>query len=115
MNIDIQTEHVALLPAWKETIAAWVVLCRQRHPAVGALDVTFRHADQRQSAEQVDAVATAGPRTHTTHATAEVMSVALDTALETLERELSRDTPPELPSDEVSPGAKPSRARRRTP
>jgi ribosome-associated translation inhibitor RaiA len=88
MNLDVETEHVVMKPEWHRTIEAWVALCRHRHPGVGALDLTLRHADGRPAGEEVEAVATAGPRSLRAHATAEVMSVALGDALESLEREL---------------------------
>jgi ribosome-associated translation inhibitor RaiA len=88
MNLDIQTEHVAMTPEWHRMIDEWVALCRRRHPLVGALDLTLRHGNERVASEQVDAVATAGPRNVRAHARAEVMGVALGDALESLEREL---------------------------
>lgn len=88
MNLDIETEHVVMRPEWHRTIESWVALCRRRHPAVAALDLTLRHGDGRPAGEEVQAVAAAGPRTLRAHATAELMSVALGDALESLEREL---------------------------
>ena len=88
MNLDIQTEHVVMRPEWHRMIEAWVALCRGRHPGVGALDLTLRHGGERRAVEEVDAVATAGPRSLRAHATADVMSVALGDALASLEHEL---------------------------
>ena len=88
MNLDIQTEHVAMKPEWHRMIDDWVAVCRRRHPRVGALELTLRHRNERVASEEVDAVASAGPRNLRTHVRAEAMGVALGDALESLEREL---------------------------
>jgi ribosome-associated translation inhibitor RaiA len=88
MNLDIQTEHVAMTPEWHRVIDDWVALCRHRHPQIGALEFTLRRGSERTAGEQVDAVAFAGRRSVRAHARAEVMGVALGDALERLEREL---------------------------
>ena len=88
MNLDIETEHVAMTPEWHRMIDDWVTLCRRRHPHVGALELTLRHGNERVASEQVEAVACTGPRNVRAHAQAKVMGVALGDALENLEREL---------------------------
>ena len=88
MNLDIQTEHVAMTPDWHRMIDDWVALCRRRHPRVGMLELTLRHGNERVGGEQVDAAASTGPRNVRAHARAEAMGVALGDALESLEREL---------------------------
>ena len=88
MNLDIQTERVAMTPEWHRIIDEWVALCRHRHPQVEALEFTLRHGSERTAGEQVDAVAFAGRRSVRAHTRAEVMGVALGGALERLDREL---------------------------
>jgi ribosome-associated translation inhibitor RaiA len=88
MNLDIQTEHVAMQPEWHHMIEDWVALCRDRHPGVRSLDLTLRHANDRPAADEVDAVVTLGGRSLRAHAAAAVMSLALGNALAGLEREL---------------------------
>ena len=89
MNLDIQTEHTIMRAEWHRVIDAWVTSCRGRHPEVRALDLTLRHRGEQRAIEEVDAVATAGPRNLVhAHAAAESMSVALGDALDNLERAL---------------------------
>jgi ribosome-associated translation inhibitor RaiA len=88
MNLDIQTEHVAMQAEWHHMIEDWVTLCRDRYPGVGALDLTLRHATDRPGADEVEAVVTLGGRSLRAHGAAAVMSLALGDALGGLEREL---------------------------
>src|SRR5919197_6635328 len=88
MNVDIQTEHVAMRPEWRRMIDAWIQGCRKHHPEIREIDLTLRHDAQRRAAEEVDVVATARGRRLRAARQAQLMSVALQDALETLEREL---------------------------
>jgi ribosome-associated translation inhibitor RaiA len=88
MNIDIQTEHVAMKPEWHRTIDAWVERCRRHHPEVVGLDLSLRHDDAPRPGDEVDVVATAGRRTLRAVKHAGGMDEALHAALESLEHEL---------------------------
>jgi ribosomal subunit interface protein len=88
MNIDIQTEHVAMRPEWHRMIDEWVEQCARRHPDVIEVDLTLRHGEHRHAGEEVDVVATAGRRSLHAARQAEVMTVALHDALDALEYEL---------------------------
>lgn len=87
MDLDIETEHVAMKPEWQGTIEAWIARCRREHPAVRAVDLMLRRRDRDREME-VDAVATAGRRD--LHATrhAAGMAAALHDALDALEHEI---------------------------
>jgi ribosomal subunit interface protein len=88
MNIDIQTEHVAMRPEWHHMIDEWLERCARCHPDVVDIDVRLRHDDRRQSGEEVNVEATADGRTLRASKQAEVMTVALHDALDGLEHEL---------------------------
>jgi ribosomal subunit interface protein len=88
MNLDIQTEHVAMRPEWHEMIDAWVDRCRRQHPTVVGIDLTLRHSDRNKAAEEVDAVAMARGRMLRATTRATLMTAALHDALDALEREL---------------------------
>ena len=88
MNLDIQTDHVAMRPEWHHMIQEWVALCRQRHPRVHALDLTLRHGSDRSSPDEVDAVVTLEGRSVSARAADAAMSLALGNALASLEHEL---------------------------
>jgi ribosome-associated translation inhibitor RaiA len=89
MNIDINTEHVAMRPEWHDIIGAWLNDCRRRHPDVQTIDMTLRHADLDPVGEAVDVVARARGRSLRTGARATEMRIALHDAFDALERELA--------------------------
>jgi ribosome-associated translation inhibitor RaiA len=88
VNIDIQTEHVRMQPAWHRMIDEWVARCRRQHSEVASVDVTLRHRDRSRPGEEVGVVATARGRQLRGAARAGLMSVALHDALDAVEREL---------------------------
>lgn len=88
MNIDIQTEHVAMKPEWHRMIDTWVERCRRYHPEVVGLDLNLRHGDPCQPGDAVEVVALAGGRSVRAFRYAEGMATALHEALDTLEHEL---------------------------
>jgi len=88
MNIDIQTEHVAMQPEWRHMIDTWVERCRRYHPEVVCLDLNLRHGDTCRQGDEVDVVALAGGRNVRAVRHAEGMAAALHEALDTLEHEL---------------------------
>jgi ribosomal subunit interface protein len=90
MNLDIETEHIAMRPEWHRIIDAWVEQCRHHHPKVVGIDVTLRHGDRRDSGEQVDAMATACGQTLRATRRAPAMTAALHDALDALEKEVMR-------------------------
>jgi ribosomal subunit interface protein len=89
MNVDIQTEHVAMQPEWHRMIDQWLERCARSHPEIMDIDVTLRHGEPgRHPGEEVDVVATADGRSLRAARHAELMSVALHDALDALEHEL---------------------------
>jgi ribosome-associated translation inhibitor RaiA len=94
MNIDIQTEHLAMRPEWHQQIEDWVGRCRLNHPDVAGIDLTLRCVvdDARRPRQEVDAVVTTRGR-RAVHAArrAHLMTVALHDALEAIESELLVD------------------------
>jgi ribosome-associated translation inhibitor RaiA len=88
MDLDIQTEHVALNPEWDRMIEAWVRRCVKVHPEVVGLDFTLRHGELPRTGEKVDIVATTRGRSLRAAARGELMAEALHDALDALEREL---------------------------
>lgn len=63
MNIEIQTEHVAMQPEWHRMIDQWLERCARSHPEIMDIDVRLRHGEPgRHPGEEVDVVATADGR-----------------------------------------------------
>jgi ribosome-associated translation inhibitor RaiA len=87
MDLDIQTEHVAMRPEWHRIIDAWVERCARVHPQVRGLDFTLRRRDQSAPGE-VDVVVSTRGRHLRAGAHAVLMSEALGEALDALDREL---------------------------
>ena len=87
MNVDIETECVAMRPEWHRMIEEWVGRCARHHPDVADVDVTLRHGEDRP-AEEVDVVATARGRRLRAARRAPLMTTALHDALNALEGEL---------------------------
>ena len=89
MNIDIQTEHVAMRPEWHHVIDEWLERCTRRYPDVIDIDLKLRHDEHRRhSGEEVAVEATANGRTIRASRQGEVMTVTLHDALDAIEREL---------------------------
>lgn len=89
MNLDIQTEHVAMRPEWHRVIDEWIETCAKRHAGLIGIELTLRHAEHHRPGEEVEAVATApGPSLRVARQ-AEAMDVALRDALDTLAQELA--------------------------
>jgi ribosomal subunit interface protein len=89
MNLDIQTQHVAMRPDWRRMIDEWVRRCREAHPDVVGIDVTLRHGSAARAAEEVEVEASVGGRSLRVTTHGEAMTVALQDALEALERRLT--------------------------
>lgn len=87
MNVDIQTEHVAIRPAWHDMIVAWLDRCRRLHPDVVDVDLRLRHGES--GPEAVDVVAVARGRNLRIAERATDMDAALYGALDAIERELA--------------------------
>jgi hypothetical protein len=88
MNVDIQTERIAIRPEWRRVIDAWVRGCRKHHPDVLGIELRLGHADRGPAGEKAEVLATArqGRRRAAGHAA--LMSLALQEALDALEYEL---------------------------
>ena len=86
MNLDIETEHVAMRSEWHRTIEEWVARSAELHPDLASVDLMLRH-DER-TGDRVDAVARVGSRTLRAGAQGEFMTTVLQEALAALEREL---------------------------
>jgi hypothetical protein len=84
MNVDIQTEGVAMRPEWYRTIDDWIQGCRARHPDVVDIDLVLRH-DARDEAAVVATMRDAHVRAA---GQGDLMAVALHEALDGLEHEL---------------------------
>jgi ribosome-associated translation inhibitor RaiA len=84
MNVDIQTEGVAMRPEWHRTIDDWIRGCRTRHPDVVGIDLVLRH-DARDEAAVVATMRGARVRAA---GQGDLMAVALHEALDGLEHEL---------------------------
>jgi hypothetical protein len=89
MNVDIQTERVAMRPEWHGMIDDWLAACRRRHPDVEDVELSLRHASDAEAAESVSAVAVARGRSLRAGMRAREMAVALHETLDALERELA--------------------------
>jgi ribosome-associated translation inhibitor RaiA len=88
MNVDIQTEHVVMLPEWHRMIDEWLERCRKWHPGVLGIDLTLRHGERPQPGEEVEAVATACGRSLRATRHAALMTLALHDVLDALEQEV---------------------------
>jgi len=89
MNLDIQTEHILMRPEWHDLIDTWVARCARFHPEVARIDLTLRHGESGQRpGDDVVVEVMAGRRTLRVAKHADLMSVALHDALDTLEHEL---------------------------
>ena len=86
MNLDIETEHVAMRSGWHRTIEEWVARSAKLHPDLASVDLRLRH-DER-TGDRVDAVARVGSRTVRAGAQGELMTTVLQEALAALQREL---------------------------
>src|SRR5262245_41209185 len=87
MDVEIQTDRVAMCPEWRHMIHSWVERCRKHHPSVAGMDVTLRYEGPTCPAE-VEAVATARGRRLRAATRSILVSVALHDALDALEQEL---------------------------
>ena len=47
MNIDIQTDHVAMRPTWHRMIDEWTERCARHYPEVVSIDLRLKHGDHR--------------------------------------------------------------------
>ena len=91
MDLEIQSQHVTIEPAWRELIEHRAEALSERHPKLLRLHVTFRHdGHHRQGVEAVHVVANlAGDTLSVTKEKTETLD-ALHAALDALERELAR-------------------------
>jgi len=81
MDLDIQTEHVAMQPEWRRTIADWLARSTKQHPRLAAVDLRLR---RQHGGHRVDTVARLGSRSVRAGAQAESMTTALHDALDAL-------------------------------
>ena len=84
MNIDIQTEGIAMRPEWHRTIDEWIRGCRAHHPDVIGVDLVLRHAAR----DEATVVATMRGARVRAAGEGDLMAAALHEALDGLEHEL---------------------------
>jgi ribosome-associated translation inhibitor RaiA len=89
MDLDIQTEHVAMRPEWHCAIDGWPERCARHYPQVTSIDLILRHGESRERTDkEVDVEATASGRTLRAAKHATVMSEALYEAPNAVEQEI---------------------------
>jgi ribosomal subunit interface protein len=108
MDIEIQTQHVEMLPEWRTLIDARLAHFGERYPELIRVHVTLKHGrHHRHGTEEVDVVATCSGATLRAAKQEEEMRAAVHAALDALERELAQHHAARRHVGKV-PGARPS-------
>ena len=90
MDIEIQTQHVAMQPEWRALIEERLARLGERYPKLVRVHVTLKHGRHHlRGAEEVDIVATYPGATLRAAKQEEEMRDAVHAALDALERELA--------------------------
>jgi ribosomal subunit interface protein len=90
MDVEIQTQRVAMQPEWRALIEERLARLAERYPRLIRVHVTLKHGRHHlRGAEEVDIVATCPGATLRAGKQAEEMRDALHAALDALERELA--------------------------
>ena len=91
MDLEIQTQHLTLDPAWRELIEQSATNIAKRHPDTIRMHVTLKHAPHhRQGAEIVTVLANTEGRVLRAEKTGEYVHDAIRAAFEAFELELER-------------------------
>jgi ribosomal subunit interface protein len=91
MDLEIQSQHASVQPAWRDLIAERADALSERYPKLLRLHVTFKHdAHHRQGVEAVHVVANVAGSTLSVTKEKEDALDALHAALDVVERELGR-------------------------
>jgi ribosomal subunit interface protein len=108
MDIEIQTQHVAMQPEWRALIDERLARLAERYPALIRVHVTLKHGRHHQrGVEEVDIVATCPGATVRAAKPGEEMRDAVHAALDVLERQLAAHHE-ERRHFGKAPGARPS-------
>jgi ribosomal subunit interface protein len=90
MDIEIQTQHVVMEPAWRTLIEERLAHLADRYPRMIRVHVTLKHGGHHQhGTEEVDIVATGPGATVRAGKRGEDMREAAHAALDALERQLA--------------------------
>jgi ribosomal subunit interface protein len=90
MNVEIQTRHVTMEPAWKALIDERLAKLTERFPELLRVHVTLRRDGHHQhGSDEVDVVANVSGTTLRAAKRREDVLAALHVALDALERELA--------------------------
>jgi ribosomal subunit interface protein len=90
MDIEIQSQHIAVQPEWRTLIDERLARLAERYPELIRVHLTLRHGrHHRRGVEEVDIVATAPGGTLRAAKQEEEMRDALHAALDALEREVA--------------------------
>jgi ribosomal subunit interface protein len=90
MDVEIQTQNVAMQPGWRALIDERLARLVERYPELIRVHVTLRHGRHHQhGTEEVDIVATCPGATLRAAKQEEEMRDAIHAALDALERELA--------------------------
>jgi CspA family cold shock protein len=90
VDIEIQTQHVAMQPEWRALIEERLARLAERYPELIRVHVTLRHGRHHlRGVEEVDVVATCTGATLRAAKQEEEMRDAVHAALEVLERQLA--------------------------
>jgi ribosomal subunit interface protein len=91
MDVEIQTQHVAMQPAWQDLIDRRIARLGAHYPRLIRVHVTLKHGRHHaQGTEQVDIVASFPGATLRAAKEKEDMTAALHAALDALEDELAK-------------------------
>jgi ribosomal subunit interface protein len=90
VDLEIQTQHVAMQPEWRSLIEERLARLAERYPKLVRVHVTLKHGRHHlRGAEEVDIVATYPGATLRAAKQEEEMRDAVHAALDALERELA--------------------------
>ena len=91
MDLEIQSQHVTVEPAWRDLVEDRADALAERYPKLLRLHVTFRHdGHHRRGVEGVHVVANHAGNTVSVTKEREDTLDALHAALDAVERELGR-------------------------
>jgi ribosomal subunit interface protein len=90
MDIEIQTQHVAMLPQWRALIERRLARLAERHPEMTRVHVTLKHGPHHQlGCDETDIVASCRGATLRVAKQEDDMHAAVHAALDALERQLA--------------------------